>query len=89
MVCVCNWSIRRTWKGVLLSTIIGMAESRAKKLYLKQNQYWDTRKGVYQATIPLEDALVRRALLIHSVDGEPLPPERLSAKTIRFWSVWL
>lgn len=33
-------------------------------------------KGSYHSTIPLADALARRALLIHTVDGEPLPLEQ-------------
>jgi DMSO/TMAO reductase YedYZ molybdopterin-dependent catalytic subunit len=76
MVCVCNWSIRRTWKGVLLSDIIEMVGvSQPEKLYLKQTSM-GTEKGIYETTIPLGDALSRRALIVHSVDGEPLPMEQ-------------
>jgi DMSO/TMAO reductase YedYZ molybdopterin-dependent catalytic subunit len=77
MVCVCNWSIRRTWKGVLLSTIVEMAEvPELEGLYLKQTSIGTKEKGVYQATISLNEAIRRRAFLIHSVDGEPLPLEQ-------------
>jgi len=77
MVCVCNWSIRRTWKGVLLSTLMEMAGvNDPEKLYLKQISIGTPEKGVYEATIPLADAMSRRALLIYDVDGEPLGLEQ-------------
>lgn len=77
MVCVCNWSIRRTWTGILLSNIIEMAGvSEPDKYYLKQTSIGTKEKGVYESTIPLGDALSRRALIVHSVDGEVLPIEQ-------------
>lgn len=77
MVCVCNWSIRRTWKGVLLSTVMEMAGvSHPEKYYLKQTSIGTKEKGAYESSIPLGDALSRRALLVHSVDGEALPIEQ-------------
>ncbi|MDR6226015.1 molybdopterin-dependent oxidoreductase [Desmospora profundinema] len=77
MVCVCNWSIRRTWKGILLSTVMEMAGvSDLEKYYLKQTSIGTKEKGVYQSTIPLGDAISRRSMLIHTVDGEPLPMEQ-------------
>lgn len=77
MVCVCNWSVRRTWKGILLSSIMEMAGvSQPEKYYLKQFSIGTQEKGVYESTIPLSDALSRRALIVHSVDGEPLPMEQ-------------
>ena len=77
MVCVCNWSIRRTWQGVLLSTVMEMAGvSNPEKYYVKQTSIGTKEKGVYESTIPLGDALSRRAILVHSVDGEYLPMEQ-------------
>jgi DMSO/TMAO reductase YedYZ molybdopterin-dependent catalytic subunit len=77
MVCVCNWSIRRTWKGVELATLMEMAGVRnPEKLYLKQISIGTREKGVYEATIPLGDAIARRALLIYTVDGDPLGLEQ-------------
>lgn len=77
MVCVCNWSIRRTWKGVLLASVLQEAGlSCFAGLYLKQTSIGTREKGAYQATIPLADAIRRRSLLIHSVDGERLPIEQ-------------
>lgn len=77
MVCVCNWSIRRTWKGILLSSIIEMAGvPQPEGFYLKQTSIGTKEKGIYESTIPLGDALSRRAMIVHSVDGEPLPMEQ-------------
>lgn len=77
MVCVCNWSIRRPWQGILLSSVIEMAGvSNPKKYYLKQTSIGTKEKGVYESTIPLGDALSRRTLIVHTVDGEPLPMEQ-------------
>lgn len=77
MVCVCNWSIRRTWRGVLLSQVIEIAGvAEPKNLFLKQTSIGTNEKGVYQATIPLKDAIDRRAMLVHSVDAQPLPLEQ-------------
>ena len=77
MVCVCNWSIRRTWQGVPFSQVIDIAGvSDPENLFLKQTSIGTKEKGVYQATIPLGDAIDRRAMLVHSVDGEPLPLEQ-------------
>lgn len=76
MVCVCNWSIRRTWTGVLLSSVIELAAGVHKKgLYLKQTSI-GTEKGVYTSTIPLGPALKRDALLCYAVDGSVLPMEQ-------------
>jgi DMSO/TMAO reductase YedYZ molybdopterin-dependent catalytic subunit len=58
----------------LLSKVIEMAGVRnPENLYLKQTSIGTPEKGVYESTIALGDALSRRALLIYSVDGEPLP----------------
>ncbi|OIJ21865.1 molybdopterin-binding protein [Anaerobacillus alkalidiazotrophicus] len=77
MVCVCNWSIRRTWKGVLLSTVMEMAGvAILDNQYLKQTSIGTKEKGVYQTTISLSDAISRRSILVHTVDGEPLPMEQ-------------
>lgn len=77
MVCVCNWSIRQTWSGVLLSDVLELAGlQQTEGLYLKQTSIGTPEKGVYESTMPLEDALERQALLCHSIDGQPLPMER-------------
>ena len=77
MVCVCNWSIRETWKGVLLADVLkaaGLEETDG--MYLKQTSIGTPEKGVYESTMPLAPALERDALLCHSLNGSPLPMER-------------
>jgi DMSO/TMAO reductase YedYZ molybdopterin-dependent catalytic subunit len=77
MVCVCNWSIRELWRGVLLSTVLERAGLiDAGNLYLKQTSIGTPEKGNYDSTIPLADAMRRNALLCHSLNGEPLALER-------------
>lgn len=77
MVCVCNWSIREFWKGVLLADVLELAGLEEKEgLYLKQTSIGTPEKGVYESTIPLEPALEREALLCHTLNGSPLPIER-------------
>jgi DMSO/TMAO reductase YedYZ molybdopterin-dependent catalytic subunit len=77
MVCVCNWSIRHAWTGVLLEHVLreaGLTETDG--LYLRQQSIGTPEKGTYDSTIPLAAALDRQALLCHSIAGEPLPLER-------------
>ena len=77
MVCVCNWSIRELWQGVLLSDVLRLADmGDPHGLYLKQVSIGTPEKGTYEATIPLEKALENEALLCHSLNGSPLPMER-------------
>lgn len=77
MVCVCNWSIRQIWSGVLLSDVLELAGlQQSEGLYLKQTSIGTPEKGVYESTMPLKDALEREALLCHTIDGESLPMER-------------
>lgn len=77
-VCVCNWSMRERWGGFLLADVLHLAgwNGVADGLYLKQTSIGTPTKGVYESTIPLGDAVSRRALLIDRIDGEPLPIER-------------
>jgi len=77
-VCVCNWSMRQEWGGFLLSDLLaalawdGVTEGR----FLRQVSVGTPEKGVYDSTVPLGDAVERRALLVDEVDGQPLPIER-------------
>ena len=48
----------------------------ASGLFLKQVSIGTPEKGRYDSTIRLDDALERKALLCHSLNGEPLPIER-------------
>ncbi len=76
-VCVCNWSVRETWSGFLLADFLAMAGWDGHTgQYLKQTSIGTANKGVYESTLPLGDALVRRAMLIDRLNGQPLPLER-------------
>jgi len=73
-VCVCCWTVRRTWKGTLLQHVMDLAGIKDYQgLYLKQISLGSKEKGSYESTISLSDAIKRRAMLIYGVDGEPLP----------------
>ncbi|MFI7277268.1 molybdopterin-dependent oxidoreductase [Streptomyces sp. NPDC049879] len=77
-VCVCNWSTRENWSGFLLADVLGLAgfDGATEGRYLRQTSIGTPEKGVYTSTVPLGDALERRALLIDRIDGAPLPLER-------------
>lgn len=78
MVCVCNWSIRERWSGVLLASVLEAAgvNDPPDGLYLRQESIGTPEKGTYDSTIPLAEAIQRDALLCHSLNGSPLPIER-------------
>jgi len=75
-MCVCLWSIKRHWEGVLLKDVLELANVDVldDSLYLKQRSI-GTDKGVYDSTIHLASAVRRNAILAHSVDGSSLPLE--------------
>lgn len=77
MVCVCLWSIKRHWEGVLLRDVLAQADidTNNNDYYLKQLSHGAVN-GTYDCTIHLLSAIERDALLVHSVDGAPLPPEQ-------------
>jgi DMSO/TMAO reductase YedYZ molybdopterin-dependent catalytic subunit len=88
MVCVCNWSIREVWEGVLLSEVLKLAGlADPEGLYLKQTSIGTPEKGVYESTIPLKPALERDALLCYTLNGSPLPIER--GYPLRLWDFGL
>ena len=77
MVCVCNWSIRRTWSGTYLKDIFEFLEIKPQKgMYLKQKSIGNVDKVSYDTTVKLDDALANDAMIIHSVDGKPLTLEQ-------------
>lgn len=78
-VCVCNWSIRHHFTGVRLYDLLQQANvnlENIEKLYLCQTSIGTPEKGTYKSTVPLRDALQRKALLCHSIDHETLTLER-------------
>lgn len=79
VVCVCNWTIKRHWSGVLLKDVLIAADidiSEHQNRYIKQVSIGTSDKGIYESWIDLTDAVARDAILAHSVDGAPLPLEQ-------------
>lgn len=75
MVCVCSWTIKRYWSGVLLADLLRHVGIDTQELpFLRQASVGTAEKGVYESWIEVSGALRRGALLAHTVDGEPLPP---------------
>lgn len=76
MMCVCNWSIRRTWTGVYLKELFEHLNIKVpQNMYLKQTSIGNRGKPPYESTMKFQDALDNNSMLIHSVDGEPLSME--------------
>lgn len=75
-VCVCLWSIKRHWEGVLLKDVLSLAgvDIQNPDLYLRQHSQ-GTRRGVYDSTVHLKSAVDRDALLAYKVDEATLPLE--------------
>lgn len=75
-VCVCLWSIKRHWEGVMLKDVLTLAgvDIKDKGLYMRQFSY-GTEKGVYDSTVHLATAVERDAMLAYKVDGDVLPLE--------------
>lgn len=75
-VCVCLWTIKRHWYGVLLRDVLDAAGVNLDdtELYLKQRSN-GTEKGQYETTIHMKSALDRDAILTWQVDDAPLTLE--------------
>lgn len=75
-VCVCLWTIKRHWSGVLLRDVLelGGVDLTDPTLYLRQLSN-GTDKGHYDSTIHLQSAIARDAILADDVDGAPLALE--------------
>jgi formylglycine-generating enzyme required for sulfatase activity len=72
-----NITIKRSWSGVLLRDVLEASGINTRTLpapHLHQISVGTPEKGRYESWINLQDALSRDALLVHSVDGAPLPP---------------
>ncbi len=69
--CVTTWSrLNLRWKGVRLADLLALAEPDPKATHLMCHAYDD-----YSTNVSLAEALKPDVLLVHSVDGEPLPRE--------------
>lgn len=72
-VCVCLWTIKRHWCGVLLRDVLELCgvDLNDPTLYLRQLSN-GAAKGHYDSTIHLQSAIARNAILAYEVDGAPL-----------------
>jgi DMSO/TMAO reductase YedYZ molybdopterin-dependent catalytic subunit len=69
--CVTGWSkLDVRWTGVRCSTVLALAEPDDDARFLLCHA-WDG----YTTNLPLEEALKDDVLLVHAVDGAPLPRE--------------
>jgi DMSO/TMAO reductase YedYZ molybdopterin-dependent catalytic subunit len=75
-VCVCLWTIKRHWYGLLLRDVLDAAgvELDNDELFLKQRSN-GTDKGYYETTIHMKSALDRNAILAWQADDVPLTLE--------------
>ena len=72
-VCVCLWTIKRHWYGVLLRDVLQAAgvDTSDDGLFLRQLSN-GTEKGKYDSTIHMKSALDRDAILAWQADDAPL-----------------
>lgn len=69
--CVTTWSkYDLAWVGVRVSDLLALAEPEAAATHLMAHAYDD-----YTTNVPLEEALKDDVLLVHTVDGAPLPKD--------------
>lgn len=69
--CVTTWSkLDVPWKGVQLSTVLGLARPKATAAHLMTHGY-----DGYTTNLPLAEALKDDVLLVHTAEGKPLALE--------------
>jgi DMSO/TMAO reductase YedYZ molybdopterin-dependent catalytic subunit len=69
--CVTTWSrMDLRWKGVQFSTVATLVRPKPDASHILTHAY-----DGYTTNLPLEEALKDDVLLVHTVDGEPLPRE--------------
>jgi len=69
--CVTTWSrFDMTWRGVRLADAVALAEPDAAAEHVMLHAY-----DGYTTNLSLVEALKQDVLLVHTVDGEPLPRE--------------
>jgi DMSO/TMAO reductase YedYZ molybdopterin-dependent catalytic subunit len=70
--CVTGWSILDVaFRGVRLETIAALARPKAEATHVMTHGY-----DGYSTNLPLEEALKPDVLLVHAIDGKPLPAAR-------------
>jgi DMSO/TMAO reductase YedYZ molybdopterin-dependent catalytic subunit len=76
--CVTTWSrMDLRWRGVRFADLMARAEPTSDAHYVTTTGYdVDPSSGEpYTTNLSLEDAMTPDVLLVHTVDGRPLPPE--------------
>jgi DMSO/TMAO reductase YedYZ molybdopterin-dependent catalytic subunit len=69
--CVTGWSkLDVRWSGVMLGSVLALAEPSEDASFVVCHSY-----DGYSTNLPLEEALKDDVLLVHTVDGQPLPRE--------------
>ncbi len=69
--CVTTWSrLNLRWRGVRVADLLGMAELDERATHVMCHAY-----DGYSTNLPLVEALKPDVLLVHTVDGKPLPRE--------------
>jgi len=69
--CVTSWSLMdQRWKGVQFSTIAALVRPLPSAAHVMTYAY-----DGYTTNLPIEEALKDDVLLVHSVNGQPLPRE--------------
>lgn len=69
--CVTGWSrLDLRWRGVRFATVVALAEPSDDAAFVVCHGY-----DGYDTNLPLTEALKDDVLLVHGVDGQPLPPE--------------
>lgn len=69
--CVTTWSrMDLRWLGVRVSTLLALASPSEQATHIMAYGY-----DGYSTNVALEEALKDDVLLVHTVDGQPLPPE--------------
>lgn len=69
--CVTKWSrMNLTWRGVRLADLLADLEPHDEARFLMCHAH-----DGYTVNLPIEEALKPDVLLVHTVDGEPLPLE--------------
>ncbi len=69
--CVTGWSkLGLHWKGVRFETVAALARPLSNASHVMTHAY-----DGYSTNLPLEEALKEDVLLVHTVEGEPLPPQ--------------
>jgi len=70
--CVTGWSVLDVaFRGVRLETLLALARPAAGATHVMTHAY-----DGYSANLPLEEALKPDVLLVHTVEGKPIPAER-------------